>query len=45
MFASIARVAIKDGMFLVKLYRVLVRLNLEYCVQFWSPYFAEDVFA
>ena len=30
---------------MLELYRTLVRPQLEYCVQFWSPHFRKEVIA
>jgi len=33
----------KSWEIMLQLYKTLVRLHLEYCVQFWSPHYQKDV--
>ena len=44
MLAFIGRgIEFKSCRLMLQLYRTLVRPHLEYCVQFWSPYYRKDV--
>ena len=44
MLAFIGRgIEYKSWSLMLQLYRTLVRPHLEYCVQFWSPYYRKDV--
>ena len=44
MLAFIGRgIEYKSCRLMLQLYRTLVRPHLEYCVQFWSPYYRKDV--
>ena len=44
MLAFIGRgIEYKSRSLMLQLYRTLVRPHLEYCVQFWSPYYRKDV--
>ena len=37
-------ISFKSASFLLKLYKLLVRPHLEYCVSAWSPYYEKDKF-